>query len=647
MRDSSRPGHHIERIFQKPQTDRFSRDGEDWKAGIDVEERHWEKGLAVNLVVPYIGELQPVDIRLIRVAEFLGISCETLSLANVAEHAEFLKTTVPDRRSCFVVNPQVMKEWVGPGGIPADLVAFLLSRFPHLLVHGLRMGGFDTEMVAALSRGRVHSVHAIDGVNSLYEVARNSPDICGAFSGLSFGPTNPANDQVFSCISGDPAIRTLISIGGDSFMVVLEQEGSEIFFLGSEDIADLDAEVGDSPVIEYFSRLVPHAMALRHMFGEECWRPCQSYASVIIDDPLLKRRYGYLNFESLQCLMRQHHFHTTVAFIPHNFRRSSAQVTRMFRENRACFALCFHGNDHTGAEFASTDKALLNTLLATAEDRMSAHHDTTGLACDKVMVFPQGNFSVEAMQVLRSRNFYAAVNTVPHPTGHPVRLTIRELAQPAVLRYGGFPLFLRKPSRQMENHDIAFDVFFGRPVLIVEHHEIFQSPGALAEAVSRINAVDPKVCWTNLENVVSNSILKRRGPDGTVHVRAYSGTVRISNESNCVERYSIEWNCVGLCPPVEQVLRDGTRVSCFENEDGTIRVSIELFPGDSHTFSVVYRNDHIEIKNLGLRWNAEAFLRRRLSEVRDNYLSKNPRVLAAAKTLQRGLRRRSRRREIQ
>jgi hypothetical protein len=64
-----------------------------------------------------------------------------------------------------------------------------------------------------------------------------------------------------------------------------------------------------------------------------------------------------------------------------------------------------------------------------------------------------------------------------------------------------------------------------------------------------------------------------------------------------------------------------------------------MSPGDSDTFSVVYRNDQTAIKNLGLRWNTKAFLRRRLSEVRDNYLSKNPRVLAAAEALQRGVRR--------
>jgi hypothetical protein len=311
----------------------------------------------------------------------------------------------------------------------------------------------------------------------------------------------------------------------------------------------------------------------------------------------------------------------------------------MFRENPESFSLCYHGNDHTGAEFASSDEVFLNTSLNIAEDRMSVHQVMTGLACDKVMVFPQGNFSLEAMRVLKSRNFDAAVNTVPHPAGNLVHLTIRELAQPAVLRYGGFPLFLRKPSREMQDYDIAFDVFFGRPVLIVEHHGIFQSPEALAAAVSRINAIDPHVRWTNLSNVVGNSFLKRRVPDGQVHVRAYSRTVRVSNESRSVERYSIGWERGGTIRPFEKVLRDGTPVAWLEDENAMIKVSVELSPGESHTFSVVSRKDSTTIKNLGLRWNTKAFVRRRLSELRDNYLSKNPRVLAAAKSLQRGIRR--------
>ena len=95
----------------------------------------------------------------------------------------FWKRQCSDQCSCFVVNPQVMKEWVGTDGIPADLVAFLLSRFPHLLVHGLRVDAFDSEMVAALSRGKLQSVDAIDGECPAYVIAKDSKDICGSVFG--------------------------------------------------------------------------------------------------------------------------------------------------------------------------------------------------------------------------------------------------------------------------------------------------------------------------------------------------------------------------------------------------------------------------------------------------------------------------------
>jgi len=307
----------------------------------------------------------------------------------------------------------------------------------------------------------------------------------------------------------------------------------------------------------------------------------------------------------------------------------------MFQENAALLSICFHGNDHTEAEFASTDPAFLNTSLRIAEDRMNLHHQMTGLPCDRVMVFPQGNFSVEAMKVLKAHNFYAAVNTVPHPAERPIRLTIGELAQPAVLRFGGFPLFIRKPIRQTQSHDIAFNLFFGRPVLIVEHHEVFQRPESLVEIAARIKCVAPEIQWADLATVVGNSTLTRRAPDGTHRVRAYSGTVRITNDSDSIRRYLLEWgdSCDGAS--IEQVLVDGTPCPGFETDDAGIRLSVELAAGSSKTFSLVYRDPHAPAGSMGLRWNARAFLRRRLSEVRDNYLSKNQRLLTAAKALQR------------
>ena len=196
-------------------------------------------------------------------------------------------------------------------------------------------------------------------------------------------------------------MRELISVGGQPFMASVSMEGTEVVFVASEDVVDLDAE-SSGPLAEYFSRLMPQAMALRYAAGDECWRPSKAFASITIDDPLLRKRYGFLNFDSLLRLANQHNFHTAIAFIPHNFRRNSTRITRMFQENAARLSICFHGNDHTAAEFASTDMALLDALVRVAEERMDLHRQTTGLPCDRVMVFPQGDFSVEAMKASNS-----------------------------------------------------------------------------------------------------------------------------------------------------------------------------------------------------------------------------------------------------
>jgi len=279
--------------------------------------------------------------------------------------------------------------------------------------------------------------------------------------------------------------------------------------------------------------------------------------------------------------------------------------------------------------------AHLDTLLEVAEDRMKLHRQITGMHCDKVMVFPQGNFSIEGMKALKYRNYFASVNRIPYPTGKPAQLTIRELAQPAVLRYGGFPLFLRKPILETHNCDIAFDLFFGRPVLIGEHHEIFQHPDSIVEIAARINSLAPDVKWSNLETVAGNSTLTRKAPDGSHQVRAYSRTVRVSNDSCHTRRYSIEWgdSCDGTLN--DKVMVDGTTSSDFEIDGGWTRISTELAPYTSQTFSLVHESARTNHPTLGLRWSVRAFVRRRLSEVRDNYLSKNPHLLAVAVAFQR------------
>ncbi|MCS6316211.1 MAG: hypothetical protein H8K05_00190 [Nitrospira sp.] len=588
----------------------------------------------MKLLIPYIDKLQDLDARLSRLAAFLGVDYHALPLVrDVVRHIDYFESVIPDQPSCLVVNPVVLQEWLGAERLSVDLVSFLLLRFSSVFVHGLRQQHFDDHLVSMLSEGQLQGVRGLDEDSAVYEVAKDSYDVCGPFAGISFGPVNPANDHVLLANAKTEALRERISIGGHPFMATMKAKQTEILFVASKNVADVNEEIGDAPLAEYFSQFVPHAMALRYVAGDECWRPRNACASIIVDDPLLRENYGFLNFESLLKLTNHYNFHATIAFIPHNFKRNSFRITRMFQESSERLSICFHGNDHTAAEFASSNLTWLNTLLKIAGERMDAHQQMTGLPCDRVMVFPQGNFSVEAMEALKCNNFHAAVNTVPHPAKQPTCLTIAELAQPAVLRYGGFPLFLRKSSQQSQLHDIAFNVFFGRPVFIVEHHDIFKHPDALVEVVARINSVVSNIDWSNLATAVRNSVLVRRSSDGMHHVRAYSSDVTIKNDSASVRHYSIEWGHLYDSSSVEQVLMNGAPCYRYEICDGVLRVSVEIAPYSSKTFSLRRRNHLAVARTLGISWNAQAYFRRRLSELRDNYLSKSPHLLAAAQVL--------------
>jgi hypothetical protein len=588
------------------------------------------------LIVPYRDEMLPSDARMLRLAEFLGIQCRKLPLPQrVDDFAAYFQEVIPPEPACLLVNPEVMKEWIGGDSVPRDLVSVFLSRFSSLIVHGLRPNAIDTDIVAALSRGRLERVQEVGEDNLNYEISKGCEDICGTFSGLSFGPVNRANDHVLLVSKNDHTVRELILINRNPFLVLIEESAAQIFFLGSEDVADLTAEAKSTRLVECFSKLVPQTMALRHVFGDACWQPSNQQASVIIDDPLLRKQYGFLNYESLLSFVKRYDFHVTIAFIPHNFRRSSPRVIQLFRENPEHLSICFHGNDHTGAEFASTDDAFLNTSLHTADGRMNAHFRLTGLACDRVMVFPQGRFSTGAMAALQANNFLAAVNSTPYPMTEEVRLTISELIEPAVMRYGGFPLFVRHSIEESEKQDIAFKIFFGQPILICEHHDVGQRLESLAALASRIRAVAPTLQWSNLSVALSNSTLRRRGVDGKHHVRAYSNVVRVNNGSEAVEDFVIEWISSGRRRSIEEVLWNGMPCDSVTVEEGNVRIVVKLEPRRSYTFSLVHRNDLATQGALDFRRIAKAFLRRRLSEVRDNYLSKHPHLLAVAKNVQR------------
>jgi hypothetical protein len=224
----------------------------------------------------------------------------------------------------------------------------------------------------------------------------------------------------------------------------------------------------------------------------------ETLACLIIDDPLLRPRYGCIDYTKLLQEMKEHRFFTEIAFIPWNYRRSDLKTIRLFADNADHYAICVHGCNHLGNEFGGTDYQHLSSLASTALWRMEQHKKLTGLPYDPVIVFPKGRFSSVAMKALKDQGYFAAFNSTLLATDVKEMPTI-ESNQPAARIYHNFPLFLRRYPRD-KSHFVQ-DIAFGRPIIIVEHHGAFRNGyKAITDVVDWINGLG-NIKWKSLSDI--------------------------------------------------------------------------------------------------------------------------------------------------
>ena len=206
------------------------------------------------------------------------------------------------------------------------------------------------------------------------------------------------------------------------------------------------------------------------------------HASIIIDDPLLRENYGFLNYRKLLSLMDKHNFFTTIAFIPWNYDRTEKNIATLFRERPDRFSLCVHGCDHTKGEFGETDINHLDDIVRLATARMIEHGKKTGVPFDKIMVFPQGIFSNEALEALKKNNYLAAINTIAMSVNGPIS--------------SNFPFFLRYTPED-------FMDCFSNPAFIVLHHDYFKNGyERLTDFVDELNGRSKNLKWDNVGKIV-------------------------------------------------------------------------------------------------------------------------------------------------
>jgi hypothetical protein len=506
----------------------------------------------------------------------------------------------------------------------------VLERFRHLLVYDLTPDPLCDLALRRLTSEALSSVSRFATADLRYEIAPGQPEIVGELGGARFGPIDPRTDFWFDGPRPESAGDTLIAIDGRPFLLQIVGPARRTFLAAGGAVVDIrQALAPDFLIRDHFSALVPYVMFLKQAFGDNCWHAAKKHACFIIDDPLLKRTYGALDFHRFTRLMEAKRFKTALAFIPWNYRRTGRTGARYFRDHQDVWSLCVHGNDHTAGEFAAGDVGELTRSVATATARMDRHQQRTGLAYDKVLVFPQGLFSGAALEALNSQAYLAAANSSLQPRdGGEVRIS--DYLELAMSRIGGVPVFLRRYPREMP--DVLIGLFLGKPALLVEHQEYFRdkTDDQVAAFADEIRERCPGVAWASLGEIVRGSCLVRRIDEETWECRIYAHEALVKNDADRPRTFRVVKNGEDRAR-IREVFVNGEPVA-YDLSEGRLTIALLLGAGESASIRI----SHVPPENLepaARRWTYEARVlgRRVLSEFRDEVLSRHERWLALAK----------------
>lgn len=426
---------------------------------------------------------------------------------------------------------------------------------------------------------------------------------------------------------GEGLGSVLAAVDGRAILTRHDRNGRLAFALAWDPDVDLASRAVPSlPSSRYYGGIMPLAFALRDWAGEACWHNPFPGACVIIDDPLLRPRYGFFSYGDVLNELDRGDYALTVAFIPCNHSRSDAAVVRAVAAHRRRFSICVHGCYHSEGEFADPDPAVTRSRAAAGLRMMRAHEAGTGLPFDHSMVFPQGAFTSGAMAALEAAGYLAAVNSTIHPRDSgPPAVQIGDLFALAQLRFSDLPLFSRRYPGDVA--DFVVDRFWGKPVLVVEHHDYFRNGARrMTEFVAGLQAALPELEWLTLDQVLIQSALYRRRAPAEYEVWFVTARFRLRNPGTGRSRFHC-WKQESHATEIRAV-RVGGAAAPFRMADRRLELEVELEPGAETLIQIEYDRPPLPILATSRSLRARVFLRRRLSEFRDNYLSRNRRIVA-------------------
>ena len=577
------------------------------------------------LVVITGAELTEQGRRLMRLADFMGVSARSVPFRDSDPNCARLLDESVSHAGALAISAGTLAERLRDPGAPDRFRSILENTRAKLLIFDWSGTSEELRILAALVEPAIIGVKQTAAEEAEISFPETGKDCSRQLAGLSYVRRGGEPMAVFE-LREQPAgsVPIVLANGCPVFL-----RAGQIFALAGAPFVDPDEAMSrEYELKEQYDRFLPALIFLRHAFGKLCWHNPTPTARLILDDPLLTPRYGYLDYTALLKSMQRKRYGTSVAFIPWNgWRTSRRDVERLLGTQR--LSLCVHGCDHANREFESWDSEALAGKAALALNRMQSLGRRTGAAFEPLMVFPQERYSTCAIAALREQPYLAAVNTICVPIDSaPNDLAVRDFLSPAITRYHGFPIFQRRYPRRL--FDFACDLFLGKPALAVEHHDYFQNGVApLEEFVDALQQIEPDLRWPNLDSQLMECSLRRHAPNGAIDVRFFTRRFRLTlgdgEYGNCsLSKHEPD------ASRIESVLIDG-KPADFAVDHGFLHLELKAAPGCAHEIEIVDRPGGTHVSGPGgIRHHARVFLRRALSEFRDNTLSRHSRLQRGA-----------------
>lgn len=563
-------------------------------------------------------------------AECLGIPCEAADVAGGGLLRAIQRETAANPEAPLVLDAASLRQ------CKPDELAALMDHLDQSRAKVLIVASESSETVNRILRALTREAVGGPAVVRADRVSfsQSSKAYSQQLAGFSFA-REPGECLGLDLANGSPA-EIILSLDRSPAFVLVKTGQASVFIWTTNTVFDALRPLAAEKEFERVpDQYIPAMIFLRHTCGDGCWHNPTPGAGLVIDDPLLKKSYGFIDFSKLLESARRRKYHVTLAFIPWNHWRSSPARARMFVDYADCFSICAHGCDHTNREYGSADYEDLLGRNFMASQRMGRHRERTGVASEPLMVCPQEQYSLEAMRAFAdSRQFVGLCCTACMPRNLPApQIRGADLLLPAQDSFFGFPVFKRHYWTDISIFAMA--LFLGKPAILVEHHEFFRDGPAGAEKfVSELAALRPDLQWTSLAETARRTHWRRRLSAERHEVRFFTDDFKLEHGADTPAEYRL-LRRVPETSLVRRVTANGQEIP-FAHEGDSL--GFDLRPDARQSLQVRVEvapvRPHKEYSH-GLKYQAAVAFRRGLSEFRDNVIARNNFILRAAKTLAR------------